>query len=343
MYNKLRINLKNLSAEDRIALKNGTQTLSAFIAGGGFYHLFGIISRNHSPDESDEVTYSSMNASLKSDDIIEVETDLDVMTVEENISFSEAFAQARAEYGPGGFFEWKGNGYNTYYKEELESLSDKNEFYDSFTNSINQETVVFTKPLLQQDEVQEYINNSSGSPENSDTDSEGFIYFGTDISEEVVEEDIIENSSEGIESEFPDFVDDLMADVVDLSDESKNLIDQIAEDIIDFGEELPDNNSGEASEMTSESSSDLNDDGIIDFGATDMEADSNINKIEGVESVMTSLDKDNDGIIDFGAQNIDAGFATLEEIEPEIIHLRDDADETVSDDEGDFERDDDII
>lgn len=53
-------------------------------------------------------------------------------SVNDSMSFSEAFGAARAEVGPGGVFEWRGNVYNTYYAEEWNSMSDedKNEFMD---------------------------------------------------------------------------------------------------------------------------------------------------------------------------------------------------------------------
>ena len=40
--------------------------------------------------------------------------------VNDEMSFGEAFAAARAAYGPGAVFEWKGNKYNTFYREELD-------------------------------------------------------------------------------------------------------------------------------------------------------------------------------------------------------------------------------
>ncbi len=54
-------------------------------------------------------------------------------SVNDDMSFSEAFAAARAEVGAGGVFEWKGNLYNTYYKEEWDAMSaeEKNEFSQS--------------------------------------------------------------------------------------------------------------------------------------------------------------------------------------------------------------------
>lgn len=45
-------------------------------------------------------------------------------TVNDDMSFADAFAAARAEVGPGGAFEWHGKVYNTYYKSEWQNLSD---------------------------------------------------------------------------------------------------------------------------------------------------------------------------------------------------------------------------
>ena len=51
-------------------------------------------------------------------------------SVNDSRSVSEAFSAARAEVGPGGVFEWRGNVYNTYYAEEWNNMSeeDKSEF-----------------------------------------------------------------------------------------------------------------------------------------------------------------------------------------------------------------------
>ena len=43
--------------------------------------------------------------------------------VDDDMSFSQAFAAARAEVGPGGAFEWHGNLYNTYTAEEWDGMT----------------------------------------------------------------------------------------------------------------------------------------------------------------------------------------------------------------------------
>lgn len=45
-------------------------------------------------------------------------------SVDDSMSFNEAFAAARHEVGAGGLFVWHGNTYGTYYKEEWDAMSD---------------------------------------------------------------------------------------------------------------------------------------------------------------------------------------------------------------------------
>ena len=61
--------------------------------------------------------------------------------VDDEMSFDEAFAAARAEVGAGGAFEWRGGLYGTYYAEEWESMSaeEKAEFGAKFEFSAVEE------------------------------------------------------------------------------------------------------------------------------------------------------------------------------------------------------------
>lgn len=56
-------------------------------------------------------------------------------SVNDKMSFGEAFEAARAEVGPGGVFEWHGYIYNTYYENEWENMSaaDRAEFGSHFS------------------------------------------------------------------------------------------------------------------------------------------------------------------------------------------------------------------
>lgn len=46
-----------------------------------------------------------------------------VAQVDDDASFAKAFADARAQVGPGGAFEWRGHVYSTYYEEEWNNMS----------------------------------------------------------------------------------------------------------------------------------------------------------------------------------------------------------------------------
>lgn len=62
-------------------------------------------------------------------------------SVNDDMSFGEAFDAAREEVGPGGVFEWHGNLYNTYSAAEWESMSDEDrqEFANSVYNTQNED------------------------------------------------------------------------------------------------------------------------------------------------------------------------------------------------------------
>ena len=65
-------------------------------------------------------------------------------SVNDEMSFNEAFAAARSEVGAGGAFEWRGNVYGTYYAEEWNSMSpaDKADFNNHFSwNNIDMSSV----------------------------------------------------------------------------------------------------------------------------------------------------------------------------------------------------------
>lgn len=52
-----------------------------------------------------------------------LENGLKVAAVNDDLSFGEAFAQARAEVGPGGVFHWQGGIYNTYSADEWNAMT----------------------------------------------------------------------------------------------------------------------------------------------------------------------------------------------------------------------------
>lgn len=63
------------------------------------------------------------NAPDQSDVILATDEGVRVAQVDDSQSFSSAFADARAQVGAGGVFEWHGKVYGTYYKEEWDNMS----------------------------------------------------------------------------------------------------------------------------------------------------------------------------------------------------------------------------
>lgn len=60
--------------------------------------------------------------------------------VDDSMSFSEAFAAARAEVGPGGVFHYRGGDYGTYYADEWQAMSQ--EEHEMYADSVHPEVPV---------------------------------------------------------------------------------------------------------------------------------------------------------------------------------------------------------
>lgn len=67
--------------------------------------------------------YIPVTAQLLPNGIIHSEAPI-ATTINDDMSFNQAFASARVEVGAGGAFEWKGKVYDTYYNEEWDAMSD---------------------------------------------------------------------------------------------------------------------------------------------------------------------------------------------------------------------------
>ena len=68
-------------------------------------------------------TQDHQTAPEPEDAIVATATGVRVAQVDDNASFSQAFADARAQVGPGGVFEWHGRVYSTYYKDEWDNMT----------------------------------------------------------------------------------------------------------------------------------------------------------------------------------------------------------------------------
>lgn len=111
--NRKRLVLKNLSARQKEMLTNTASGLSGIMVGTGAYALFGFTS-----GEEPGPPVVNGNESV----VVFTEAPF-ANGVQDGMGFKEAFAAARAEVGPGGFFEWHGQYYNTYTQQEWEAMS----------------------------------------------------------------------------------------------------------------------------------------------------------------------------------------------------------------------------
>ena len=63
------------------------------------------------------------NIPTEQESIIATDEGIRVAQVNDDMTFSQAFAEARQQVGPGGVFEWHGKVYGTYYKNEWDQMS----------------------------------------------------------------------------------------------------------------------------------------------------------------------------------------------------------------------------
>ena len=75
------------------------------------------------PQSMTRDTQEHQTAPEPEDAIVATATGVRVAQVDDNASFSQAFADARAQVGPGGVFEWHGRVYGTYYKDEWDNMT----------------------------------------------------------------------------------------------------------------------------------------------------------------------------------------------------------------------------
>lgn len=88
----------------------------------GNVHVSSVQTTEEQPSSVTE-TQEHQAAPEPEDAIIATATGVRVAQVDDNASFSQAFADARAQVGSGGVFEWHGRVYGTYYKDEWDNMT----------------------------------------------------------------------------------------------------------------------------------------------------------------------------------------------------------------------------
>lgn len=99
---------------------NKTAAVAAAI-GGGVGSAFAAAVTDDNEDVVEDVENDVVVESEEDQEEVAAEAVQEEAVVNDDMSFGEAFAAARAAYGPGAVFEWHGNTYNTYTREEVEA------------------------------------------------------------------------------------------------------------------------------------------------------------------------------------------------------------------------------
>ena len=131
--NKIRIPISN---EKTISLlKNPKLMMAALFGTGG---AVGFVSAKGVDTYETEALVEPVDVEAEDLDFAEITTDQSILAVDPSHSFSEAFAHSREQLGPGGIFEYKGELYNTYYKEEWDGMEipQKESYFANFQDNL---------------------------------------------------------------------------------------------------------------------------------------------------------------------------------------------------------------
>ncbi len=190
-----------------------------------------------SVDES-MIIYTNPTAENSIDEYLEVAT-----SVDDSMSFNEAFAAARQEIGAGGLFIWQGHTYGTYYADEWNAMSaeEREEYWANVhqtTSHINEEINSVEESI----ELEDVLVDEIPAEPQGGWDNE----YNDDVSEteaQIVAEEIpvepqegwnMEDAEADIES-VEDAIADALLDAMFDSVEEGNILfdDTISEDLLE--------------------------------------------------------------------------------------------------------------
>lgn len=205
------------------------------------------------------------------DVIVATSTGVRVAHVDDDMSFSQAFADARAQVGPGGVFEWHGRAYGTYYKEEWDNMSAAERA--EYQASINY------KEVLSDDEIAQHHNDvAQHNHDNVHHDQTAEIHHNT----EHTQDDSVSDTS----------------DEVDVRVIETGEVDVDGDGVMEAGAVL-DVNGNPVIVL------DMNHDGIADVAVSDLNGNGELDNGEAADISDAGMPMPNDGS-DYMAQADDA-------------------------------------
>ena len=111
----------NNTAEKAAYAAGGFVAGAASMAAGDVFATAKTEEAEKAPEEQPQI--DPANSPSEHEAIIASDEGLRVAQVDDDKAFAEAFADARAQVGPGGVFEWHGKVYGTFYKDEWDQMS----------------------------------------------------------------------------------------------------------------------------------------------------------------------------------------------------------------------------
>ena len=233
------------------ALQTGALTLGGYLAGLSTTALLGH-TKSQNVDGDNTTT-------IEGDGLIDITSEAPIATsVNDSMSFNEAFASARTELGSGGFFTWQGRSYNTYYAEEWTELGEENQaaFLATVENNASYETYDFPAGINIDNDSQDEIvlgdvdNDGEVDIQGVDLNNDGnidVIHVSPDnaaaaatevpsaedtANVETVDDSIVENESSAHSGEYDATLDDQVLEPMmgQLDSNDNNIVDSIAYD-----------------------------------------------------------------------------------------------------------------
>lgn len=215
MEKKRKMKFTKLSSKQKRLLE-----ASALGASGVALGALGVTLMGFAPASDSDSDLEPPNAANEGSDAAEVPIYPSAPFSEEisnEMSFGDAFATAREDVGPGGFFEWKGNTYNTYYKEEWDALSDEQK--NDFVSSLDESRESTEDEISDVDEILNILNDLDND-EITDLEEEDIVISD----DEELDEDVvaIETDDEELDEDVEDDLEGDMNEPDDWADDPSN-------------------------------------------------------------------------------------------------------------------------
>ena len=302
--NTNRISLNAISPELKEKLLSGKVLISTVLVSAGALTMI-------SAKDIDEVdaTIASSN-STATDECVEFKSHALFGTADNSLSFGDAFHSQRESLGSGGVFEYNNKFYNTYYKEEWDSLSDvqKKDYYNSIDKLIDYDTVTYNNGngAIKSVKIDVNIDPETGDISvaslSPDVEIESVtinMSKGKLSSDELTEEpettEVAPQPGTGFDDTFFDEVDDIIIDNGNTSVESQNtledgdnLVDPSAVEVDDDNLDEPETEGKEIDNLTDPSLVDIvDDDNLTDPSAEYKNESDNISE-PGTDNIHNS-------------------------------------------------------